>query len=130
MSEKGSNEGANVGSHATADHQELQKQKSCSKKDQGNMSSCRRSCKKFMRMPRKNKELSFFPLKCLKHLGGKMMAMLRMISPLRCSAKVTSSARAKPCVAPVDSHRAEAIDDCIEFINSSSSLPRSNSTVQ
>lgn len=59
-----------------------------------------------------------------------MVAILRTMSPRRCSPKVTSSEKAKPCVAPVDSHRAEAIDDCIEFINSSASLPRSNSTVQ
>ncbi|GFP80573.1 hypothetical protein PHJA_000200700 [Phtheirospermum japonicum] len=37
--------------------------------------------------------------------------------------------RAKTSVAPVDSQRAEAIHDCIDFINSSSSLPRSNSVV-
>lgn len=59
-----------------------------------------------------------------------MVRVLRMISPRRASPKVTSSERVKTCVAPLDSHRAEAIDDCIEFINSSSSLPRSNSTSQ
>lgn len=87
------------------------------------------SCK--FRIPRK-RDLS--PLKYLKNLGGKMVGVLRMISPRRrrASPRVTSSSseRAKTCVAPLDSHRAEAIDDCIEFINSSSSLPRSNSTSQ
>ncbi|XP_071916771.1 josephin-like protein [Coffea arabica] len=123
---KGNGRANNVGSHATV-HQkpaaELQKQKSCKKED--NTPRCTRSCK--FRLPRK-KELS--PLKYLKHIGGKMFAVLQMMSPRRCSPKVTSSERAKPSVAPVDSHRAEAIDDCIEFINSSSSLPRSNSTLQ
>ncbi|KAI5675028.1 hypothetical protein M9H77_05978 [Catharanthus roseus] len=72
----------------------------------------------------------------------------RIIYPKRTSPRVTnssstasssssssSSERPKPSkiAAPhpvIDSHRAEAIDDCIEFINSSSSLPRSNSTTQ
>nr|GMD14108.1 josephin-like protein [Ipomoea batatas] len=58
-----------------------------------------------------------------------MVAAFRMMSPKR-SRKVTSSeTTAKPpAPAPpvLDSHRAEAIHDCIQFINSSS-LPRSNS---
>ncbi|XP_031099883.1 josephin-like protein [Ipomoea triloba] len=71
-------------------------------------------------------------IRYLKLLGGKMVAAFRMMSPKR-SRKVTSSeTTAKPPVpapAPpaLDSHRAEAIHDCIQFINSSSSLPRSNS---
>nr|GMD15871.1 josephin-like protein [Ipomoea batatas] len=70
-------------------------------------------------------------IRYLKLLGGKMVAAFRMMSPKR-SRKVTSSeTTAKPPVpapAPpaLDSHRAEAIDDCIQFINSSA-LPRSNS---
>ncbi|XWS53028.1 hypothetical protein CRYUN_Cryun11dG0122800 [Craigia yunnanensis] len=39
----------------------------------------------------------------------------------------SSSGRSKPLVTPADSHRNAAIEDCIEFINSSASLPRSNS---
>ncbi|GER28095.1 pyrimidine precursor biosynthesis enzyme THI5 [Striga asiatica] len=38
--------------------------------------------------------------------------------------------KAKTSVTPVDSQRAEAIHDCIDFINSSSSLPRSNSVAR
>ncbi|KAF5744527.1 josephin-like protein [Tripterygium wilfordii] len=64
-------------------------------------------------------------LRILKGLGGKLAVALRLRR--RPSAKVSSSANAKPFVAPVDSHRAEAIEDCIEFINSTSSLCRSNS---
>ncbi|CAN1167035.1 hypothetical protein LINPERPRIM_LOCUS34563 [Linum perenne] len=58
---------------------------------------------------------------------------------LKCT-RVSSSSSASPAaggsnskkfVAPIDVHREEAIEDCIEFINhsssSSSSLPRSNS---
>lgn len=125
MSAATSNGKASVGSDATSEKPKAEFQKQKSFKREENTPRCTRSCK--FRIPRRN-ELS--PLKYLKHLGEKMAAMLQMMSPRRCSPKVTSSERAKPCVAPVDSHRAEAIDDCIEFINSSSSLPRSNSTVQ
>ncbi|KAJ4705345.1 putative JOSEPHIN-like protein [Melia azedarach] len=45
------------------------------------------------------------------------------------SPAVSSSGRSKPSVIPVDSHRSEAIEDCIEFINSSSSLPRRSNSV-
>ncbi|KVH94072.1 hypothetical protein Ccrd_003876 [Cynara cardunculus var. scolymus] len=69
------------------------------------------------------------PVKYIKHLGNKMMATIRFIAARKRSCtKVTSSGTPKqPMVAPIDSQRAEAIDDCIEFINSSSSLTRSNS---
>ncbi|KAI3678478.1 hypothetical protein L6452_37772 [Arctium lappa] len=66
------------------------------------------------------------PVKYIKHLGDKMMAAVRFIGARkRTSTKVTSSGTPKQPT--VDSQRAEAIDDCIEFINSSSSLTRSNS---
>ncbi|XP_019178337.1 PREDICTED: uncharacterized protein LOC109173552 [Ipomoea nil] len=64
-------------------------------------------------------------IRYLKLLGGKMVAALRMMSPKR-SRKVTSS-ETTPKPPALDSHRAEAIHDCIQFINDSSSLPRSNS---
>ncbi|KAL3334069.1 hypothetical protein AABB24_030703 [Solanum stoloniferum] len=74
------------------------------------------------------------PIKIFKHLGGKMAALIKMVSSSKRSCrKVTNSSEratisAKPTVAlNIDSHRAEAIDDCIQFINLSSSLPRSNS---
>ncbi|GLU18796.1 hypothetical protein SLE2022_350780 [Rubroshorea leprosula] len=71
----------------------------------------------------------FFPVRILKHLGGKVAEGVRLVSlKIRPSPKDSStSGRSKPFVTPVDTHRTEAIEDCIEFINSSSSLPRSNS---
>ncbi|KAK9280600.1 hypothetical protein L1049_014294 [Liquidambar formosana] len=59
-----------------------------------------------------------------KHLGNKVAAALCCV-PMRRrpSTKVSSSGRS---ATPVDSHRSKAIEDCIEFINSSS-LQRSNS---
>ncbi|TMW86253.1 hypothetical protein EJD97_021679 [Solanum chilense] len=74
------------------------------------------------------------PIRIFKQLGGKMVALIKMISSSKRSCrKVTNSSEratisAKPTAAlNIDSHRAEAIDDCIQFINLSSSLPRSNS---
>ncbi|CAN4102233.1 unnamed protein product [Withania somnifera] len=73
------------------------------------------------------------PTKCFKQLGGKMAAVMKMMpSSKRSGKKVTnSSERAAICAKPtaalnIESHRAEAIDDCIQFINLYSSLPRSN----
>ena len=83
-----------------------------------------RSCG-FMRCKRSEFSLVRF----LKHLGGKVAKGLHVLSMrIRPSPKVSSSSgRPKPFVTPVDSHRNAAIEDCIEFINSSASLPRSNS---
>ncbi|MCD7462756.1 hypothetical protein HAX54_049296 [Datura stramonium] len=74
------------------------------------------------------------PIKFFKHIGGKMAAVMKKMSSSRrnCRKVTNSSERAAICVKPsvalnIDSHRAEAIDDCIQFFNSSSSLPRSNS---
>ncbi|EEF36723.1 conserved hypothetical protein [Ricinus communis] len=67
------------------------------------------------------------PLNFLKRLTCKMTKALRLWR--RPSSRVSSSGRSKPFIAATDTHRSEAIEDCIEFINSSSasSLPRSNS---
>ncbi|KAM7496468.1 hypothetical protein LguiA_020882 [Lonicera macranthoides] len=73
----------------------------------------------------KRSELS--PLKYFKHISDKVAAVLRLVSVGASPKDISSSGRAKPFVAPVDSHRAEAIDDCIKFINTTSSLQRSNS---
>ena len=83
-----------------------------------------RSCG-FMRCTR----FEFSPVRFLKHLGGKVAKGLHVLSMrIRPSPKVSSSSgRSKPFATPVDSHRNAAIEDCIEFINSSASLPRSNS---
>ncbi|GMI97166.1 hypothetical protein HRI_003385900 [Hibiscus trionum] len=72
----------------------------------------------------------FSPVRFLKHFGRKVAkGLIRIFRPS--PPKVTSSSssrKSKPLVAPVvDSHRNAAIEDCIQFINSSASLPRSNS---
>ncbi|KAE8711482.1 hypothetical protein F3Y22_tig00110290pilonHSYRG00003 [Hibiscus syriacus] len=75
------------------------------------------------------KRLKFSPVRFLRHLGGKVSKVLHEVSmKIRPSHKVSSSSgRSKPFVTTVDAHRTAAIEDCIEFINSSASLPRSNS---
>lgn len=81
-----------------------------------------------IRLPKKPE---FSPVRLLKHLRGKMAKGLSSVSLRKrntgTTPAVSSSGRSKPYVIPVDTHRSEAIEDCIEFINSSSSLPRSNS---
>nr|XP_043609728.1 putative receptor protein kinase ZmPK1 [Erigeron canadensis] len=70
------------------------------------------------------------PVKYLKHVGGWMVAVFCFVAPQkRGSTKVSSSGTPKRIsVSPIDSQRAEAIKDCIDFINSSSSSTGSNST--
>ncbi|GKV05983.1 hypothetical protein SLE2022_105000 [Rubroshorea leprosula] len=79
------------------------------------------------RLPRSS---SFSPARFLMRLGAKMARALRSFSePRKSSRKVSSSnlVRSRSLAESIDSHRAEAIEDCIEFLNSSSSLSRSNS---
>ncbi|KAF9675451.1 hypothetical protein SADUNF_Sadunf09G0033700 [Salix dunnii] len=61
------------------------------------------------------------PVNFLKHFGRKVAKAPCL--GRRSSHEVSSSGRSRPSVAPGDTHVAEAIKDCIEFINSSS-LPR------
>ncbi|KAI3749913.1 hypothetical protein L2E82_20533 [Cichorium intybus] len=90
-----------------------------SKKVDGNGEKFARSC----RFLPERSDLS--PLKYIKHMGDRMIAVIRFIgAKKRSSTKVTSSGTPKQTA---DSQRAEAIDECIEFINSTSSLTRSNS---
>lgn len=82
-----------------------------------------------IRLPKRS-EVS--PVRFFKHLSRRMARGLcfpyfKKRHSATVSATVSSSGRSKPSVIPVDSHRSEAIEDCIEFINSSASLPRSNS---
>ncbi|PIN05778.1 hypothetical protein CDL12_21684 [Handroanthus impetiginosus] len=74
------------------------------------------------------------PVRLMKYLGGKVAAaMVRLRSTVAAPPSSKShhnKDRTKTSVAPVDSQRAEAIHDCIDFINSSSSLPRSNSVAR
>ncbi|XP_047949160.1 uncharacterized protein LOC125194991 [Salvia hispanica] len=64
------------------------------------------------------------PVRYLKQVGGKFVAVVVRITT---RAPPPQRERARTSVAPIDSQRAEAIHDCIDFINSSSTLPRSNS---
>ncbi|XWS59934.1 hypothetical protein CRYUN_Cryun08bG0164800 [Craigia yunnanensis] len=72
----------------------------------------------------------FSPASLLRRIGAKFARALRFVSIGRNSShKVPSSnlPRSRSLAESIDSHRAEAIEDCIEFLNSSSSLSRSNS---
>ncbi|KAE8705633.1 hypothetical protein F3Y22_tig00110419pilonHSYRG00094 [Hibiscus syriacus] len=68
----------------------------------------------------------FSPVRLLKHFGRKVAkGLIRIFRPsLPKVISSSSSTRPKPPV--VDSHRNAAVEDCIQFINSSASLPRSN----
>ncbi|GMJ08425.1 hypothetical protein like AT3G09032 [Hibiscus trionum] len=73
---------------------------------------------------------SFSPARLLRHLGTKITRALRFVSVRRKSSQKISSSnltRSRSLAESIDSHHAEAIEDCIEFLNSSSSLSRSNS---
>lgn len=61
-----------------------------------------------------------------RHIGEKIARALQFV---RSSRKVSSAslARSKSYAETLDSQRTEAIEDCIEFLNSFSSLTRSNS---
>ncbi|KAH6806878.1 hypothetical protein C2S51_027986 [Perilla frutescens var. frutescens] len=67
-----------------------------------------------------------------KNIGEKVARALPPVAAAnrrRCSCKVSSASlgRSRSYAETLDSQRAEAIEDCIEFLNSSSSLHRSNS---
>ncbi|XWS67206.1 hypothetical protein CRYUN_Cryun05aG0267900 [Craigia yunnanensis] len=73
---------------------------------------------------------SFSPARLMRRLGVKVARALRFVSIRRNSSHKVSSSnlpRSRSLAESIDSHRAEAIEDCIEFLNSSSSLSRSNS---
>ncbi|KAF6153523.1 hypothetical protein GIB67_027390 [Kingdonia uniflora] len=78
--------------------------------------------------PQKNS--GFSPVKLLRRLSAKVARVIRLVSlrKRKSSTKVTSSslARSRSYVGASDSHLTEDIEDCIQFINSSS-LPRSSS---
>ncbi|KAG2690807.1 hypothetical protein I3760_09G206800 [Carya illinoinensis] len=65
----------------------------------------------------------------LQRLQVKVVRAIRFMSMRRRSSRKVSSSlvRSRSVSDPIDSHRAEAIEDCIEFLNSSSCLQRSNS---
>ena len=106
----------------TNDKTNFHKQSSA-KRVSGEKTSCSASCK--FRVP---KRLELSPVRFLKHVSDKVVSALNFLSRRRRSSpSVPSSGRSNPSIAPIDSHRAEAINDCIEFINSSS-LQRTNYT--
>ncbi|KAF9680020.1 hypothetical protein SADUNF_Sadunf06G0076700 [Salix dunnii] len=79
------------------------------------------------RLPRTSK---FSPARLLRGLSAKVARALRFVSMRRESSRaVTPSSlpRSRSLAEAVDSQRAEAIEDCIVFLNSSSSLRRSSS---
>ncbi|KAI5663589.1 hypothetical protein M9H77_22912 [Catharanthus roseus] len=67
----------------------------------------------------------------LERIGEKVAKALKLMSSRKKSSRKVSSsaslAKSRSYAETLDSHRAEAIEDCIEFLNSSSSLQRSNS---
>ncbi|KAM6550703.1 hypothetical protein CsatB_000511 [Cannabis sativa] len=75
----------------------------------------------------------------LRNLRAKVAKAIRLVSnKRRSSGKVSASSssslsssnnltRCRSVSDPMDSHRVEALEDCIEFLNSSASLKRSNS---
>ncbi|XP_022748340.1 josephin-like protein [Durio zibethinus] len=70
------------------------------------------------------------PARLLRRIGAKFATALRFVSIRQNSSHRVSSSnlpRSRSLAESIDSHRAEAIEDCIEFLNSSSSLSRSNS---
>ncbi|CAI9782403.1 unnamed protein product [Fraxinus pennsylvanica] len=78
------------------------------------------------------KSLGFSPVRFFRGIGAKMARALQFVSTRkRYSRKVSLSsltlAGSRSYAENLDSQRAEAIEDCIEFLNSSSSLQRSNS---
>lgn len=72
-----------------------------------------------------------FPAEFLRRIAEKMAKTLSLVTIKRSSRKVSSSAtlaRSRSCVdTTLDTHRAEAVSDCIEFLNSSSVLRKCNS---
>lgn len=86
------------------------------------------------RIPKSSSSSSgFSAMRFLKRVGAKVAKAFRLISRRKkCSRKVSSAsltlARSRSYAETLDdSQRAEAIEDCIEFLNSSSSLRRSSS---
>ncbi|KFK43059.1 hypothetical protein AALP_AA1G073100 [Arabis alpina] len=103
---------------------------SATKEPYGKNPGCTTSCG--LRLPRKTEVTA---ARLIKHLGCKFAKGLRLVvmrkkkrSPPSKGSSSTSG-RSQPSIIPIsnDSHRSEAIEDCIEFINSSSSFTRSNS---
>ncbi|PIA32108.1 hypothetical protein AQUCO_04500007v1 [Aquilegia coerulea] len=80
------------------------------------------------RLPETSK---FSPMRFVRSFSAEVARALRLftVKRRRSSSKVSSPTmgRSRSYASQVDPHHTEAIEDCIEFINSSSSLQRSNS---
>ncbi|XAR50855.1 hypothetical protein NMG60_11005306 [Bertholletia excelsa] len=67
----------------------------------------------------------------LRRIGARVATALRLVASRRsssCKVSSPSLGRSRSYSEALDSHRAEAVEDCIEFLNSfSTSLPRSSS---
>ncbi|WOG95982.1 hypothetical protein DCAR_0415312 [Daucus carota subsp. sativus] len=71
---------------------------------------------------------AFLAEKFLKRVGAKVTRALSIVSAKSSSRReVSSSNLLRSRSVALDSQRAEAVEDCIEFLNSSSSLHKSNS---
>ncbi|GAA0155308.1 hypothetical protein LIER_13066 [Lithospermum erythrorhizon] len=72
------------------------------------------------------------PVRFLKRIGAKVASVWRYRTndrrrPSHRASSSANLARSRSYAETLDSQRAEAIEDCIEFLNSSSSLPRTSS---
>ncbi|KAG6580487.1 hypothetical protein SDJN03_20489, partial [Cucurbita argyrosperma subsp. sororia] len=79
-----------------------------------------------------SRDTRYLPVRFLQSLKAKVSEAIRFVSTRKSSRKVSSAStstftRSRSVSDSMDSHRAEAIEDCIEFLNHSSSLSRSNS---
>ncbi|KAL2337831.1 hypothetical protein Fmac_012277 [Flemingia macrophylla] len=76
------------------------------------------------------KDPKFSPVRFLQQLGAKVASAIRVVSVRRKSSRKVSSSslvRTHSVSDPIDSHRAKAVEDCIEFLHSSSSRERPSS---
>lgn len=76
------------------------------------------------------KDPKFSPVRFLQQLGAKVASAIRVVSMRkRSSRKVSSSSlvRTYSVSDPIDTHRAKAVEDCIEFLHSSSTRERPSS---
>lgn len=77
-----------------------------------------------------SRDTRYLPVRFLQSLKARVSEAIRFVSTRKSSRKVSSAStftRSRSVSDSMDSHRAEAIEDCIEFLNHSSSLSRSNS---
>nr|ACU14639.1 unknown [Glycine max] len=76
------------------------------------------------------KDPKFSPVRFLQQLGAKVASAIRVVSMRRRSSRKVSSSslvRTRSVSDPPDSRRAKAVEDCIEFLHSSSSRERPSS---